>query len=89
MKRALAWAWLVLWALALLVTVVLTPFQPWTWHTLEFSGRAIGSCVFLMTPSIRYLRRTPADRAKLRELRETDRRLDAIETRNGNGERRP
>jgi hypothetical protein len=79
MKRAFAWAWVVLCGLAILTVVVLTPFQPWTWHTLEFSSRAIAGGVAAMTPTVRYLRRTPADRRKIRELRNTDRKLDAIE----------
>jgi hypothetical protein len=78
-KRRLAWAWTVLIGLAILAVIVLTPFQPWTWHTLESSGRAIVAGVAVMTPSVQYLRRTPADRRKIRELRDTDRKLDAIE----------
>lgn len=78
-KRALVLAWAILCGLAILTVLVLTPFQPWTWHTLELSGKAIGSCVFLMTPSVRYIRRTQADRDKLREIRDIDRRLDEID----------
>ena len=45
-------------------------------------SRAATVGVTLMMPAVRYLRRTPADREKLRELKEVDKRLDEIE-RNG------
>lgn len=81
MKRAIAWVWLVFCGLSILTVIVLTFFQPLTWHTLAVSGRAVAASGTLMAPSIRYLRRTPADRAKLREMKEADKRLDAIDPR--------
>lgn len=38
--------------------------------------------IAIMMPAIRYLRRTQADRDKLRELRDIDRKLDQIDGRN-------
>jgi hypothetical protein len=37
--------------------------------------------IAIMLPAVRYLRRTPADREKLRELRDIDRKLDQIDGR--------
>jgi hypothetical protein len=81
-KRRLAIGWLVLTGLTALFLIVgyfiLWPFQDPFWHV----ARAFAVDIGLMGPAIRYLQRTPADRTRLRELRETDQRLDAIE-RNG------
>lgn len=81
-KRGVAWGWLALNGLTVLFLLIgyliIWPEQDPFWEV----ARAVASCITLMTPAISYLRRTPADRKAIRDLRETDRRLDAIE-RNG------
>jgi hypothetical protein len=81
-KRKIAIGWLILTGATALFLIVgyfiLWPEEDPFWQV----ARAFATDIALMSPAIRYLRRTPADRRKLRELRETDQRLDAIE-RNG------
>jgi hypothetical protein len=57
MKRKLAWAWLVLCGLAMLLILVAIPFQPWSWASVH--GGAVVSA--LASPAIRYLRRKPRE----------------------------
>ena len=45
-------------------------------------AKGLTAAVALASPAVRYLRRTPADRRKLREMEDVDKRLDEIE-RNG------
>lgn len=77
-KRRLAIGWLVLTGLAGLFLIV-----GWltlaTGETFWMMAKALSADIAMASPAIRYLRRTPADRRKLRELEETDRKLDAIE----------
>jgi hypothetical protein len=79
MKRRLAVGWVVLLSLTMLFLTVLLPFSLPSWYVLEQYGKAMAVCITLISPAIRYLRRTPADRTKIRELRDIDRKLDAIE----------
>jgi hypothetical protein len=79
MKRRLVWLWVILLSITMLFLTVLLPFSLTSWYVLEQYGKAMAVCITLISPSIRYLRRTPADRRKIRELRDTDRKLDAIE----------
>jgi hypothetical protein len=44
-------------------------------------AKGVTAGVAVMMPAVRYLRRTPADRRKLRELRDIDRKLDSIDGR--------
>jgi hypothetical protein len=79
MKRRLVWAWVILLALTMVFLTVLLPFTGPSWYDLEQYAKGIGVCFTLTAPAVRYLRRTPADRAKLRELKDIDRKLDEID----------
>jgi len=80
-KRRLAIGWLVLVGLAIgfisIGWLVIPTGEPF-WQM----AKGVTAGIALMSPAIAYLRRTPADRAKLRELKDVDKRLDEIE-RNG------
>lgn len=80
-KRKAAISWLVLIGLVagfLLVGWLVLPTGEPFWQM----AKGLTAAVAVASPAIRYLRRTPADRRKLRELKDVDKRLDEIE-RNG------
>lgn len=80
-KRRAAISWLVLIGLVagfLLVGWLVLPTGEPFWRM----ARGLTAAVAVASPAVQYLRRTPADRKKLRELKDVDKRLDEIE-RNG------
>jgi len=80
-KRRLAIAWLVLLGLTVGFLVIGWLTIP-TGEPFWMMAKGVSAGIALASPAIAYLRRTPADRAKLRELKDVDKRLDEIE-RNG------
>ena len=77
-KRRLAIGWLILLSLTVGFVVIAWLTLPTGEPFWNMARGAMGG-IALMSPAIQYLRRTPADRARLRELKETDKQLDAIE----------
>jgi hypothetical protein len=80
-KRKLAMVWAALCGLTVAFLVIVWFTLP-TGDSFWAMAKAATVGVTLMMPAVRYLQRTPADREKLRELRDIDRKLDQIDGRN-------